>query len=171
MIMNNSDMKPQKSRLLSLFGILGCGTLLFCLVACVSAYFIFVRDANGEPANTDTIQKVTQEFVVALHDSQFDAAQKMFSNNVRPQISTSDLESLAKEKPISTFQNLRVCEFQVNFGSAGKQIIGYGLLHYGDGVIVFESTLLRDTDNVWRIYSFLLQPNISTTPSGACKID
>lgn len=168
--MTGLDKQLKRSRFLSLWGV-GCGILSICLIACMVIYFYVVRGNNGKQANTDTIQNVTQAFVVALYNNQFDSARDMFSEKLRASISMNDIESLAQEKPISDFQTLSVCEFAVNFGPEGRQIVGYGLLRYNNGTVIFESTLIQDTDSVWRIYGFYLRPNMNATPSGLCKIN
>ena len=162
----NSQLK--KSRVLLAVG-LGGSAILFFILICVAFYFFFVRGINGEPANTDTIQSITVEFVSALRDKDYSAAQSMFSDKNRNNITIETLEALANESSITTYQQLAVCEFQVFFGQSGKHLTGTGLLQYEGGIITFESTLLQAPDGAWQMYGFFLKPDADTKPWGECK--
>jgi len=162
--------QSKKSRLPIYIGI-GCGVIFLCILACLAFYFFFIRGVRGEPANVDTIQKVTREFVSVLHDKQYSTAQSMFSDKILSNISLADLETLANLDPIATYQRLSVCEFQVFYVEAGKQVVGIGIIRYKDGLAGFESDLLQDEDGTWKMYGFFLKPDISTTPWGACKYE
>ncbi|MBI5961840.1 MAG: hypothetical protein HY863_00055 [Chloroflexi bacterium] len=162
--------QPKKSRVLLWVG-LGCSSLFLCLLVCVGVYFFFIRGANGAPANTDTIQRITVAFVSALQDKKYSVAQSMFSDENRDSITIEALEILANESSIVTYQQLTVCEFNVFFGQSGKQLSGTGLLRYEGGLIAFESTLLQNPDGAWQMYGFFLQPNVDPTPWGACKYE
>ncbi len=161
--------QPKKSRV-PLFVGLGCIVLIICLVACIGGYLVFVRGVNGEPASADTIERATLKFITALHSNQLTAAHEMFSSKVRDNISMNDVQKLAEELPIQTFDSLRVCEFQVLWGSYGKQLTGYGLLQFSDGEVLFESSVLQDSDGKWQISGFYFRPDLTKTPSNACAI-
>jgi hypothetical protein len=150
---------------------LGSSAAFLCVLACVAFYFFVIRGVTGEPANTDTIQRITVEFVSALQNKDYAAAQSMFSDKNRSGITIEVLETLANESAILTYERLTVCEFHVFFAQSGKHLTGRGLLRYASGVITFESTLLQDPDGTWRMYGFFLKPNEETTPWGACKYE
>jgi hypothetical protein len=160
--------QSKKSRWLLLMG-LGGGATLLIVIACVAFYHFFIRGTSGEPANTDTVQRITVEFVSTLQDGDYLTAQSMFSDKNRNSISIETLETLANESSIVTYQSLRVCDFKVFFGQLGKHLTGMGLIRYDDGLIAFESTLLQDPDGSWQMYGFFLKPDDDTTPWGACK--
>jgi hypothetical protein len=160
--------QPKKSRA-SLLVSLGGGAALLLILACVAFYYFFIRGINGEPANADTIQSITVEFVSALQDRDFPAAQRMFSDKNRSSVTIETLETLANESSIVAYQGLIVCEFKVFYGKSGKHLTGLGLLRYKGGVITFESTVLQDPDGTWQMYGFFLKPDADTTPRGACK--
>ena len=160
--------QPKKSQVPLLVG-LGGGATLLVILACVAFYFFFIRGINGEPANADTIQRITVEFISALRDKDYPAAESMFSDKNRNSITIEAMETLANESSIVTYQRLTVCEFRVFFGKSGKHLTGMGLLRYEGGVITFESTLLQDPDGTWQMYGFFLKPNVDTTPWGTCK--
>lgn len=148
---------------------LGSGAIVLLILACVAFYYFFIRGMNGEPANTDTIQRITVEFVSALRDKDYSVVKNMFSGKNRDSVTYEALETLANESSIVTYQQLAVCEFHVFFGQSGKHLTGTGLLQYEGGVIAFESTLLQDPNGTWQMYGFFLKPNEDTTPRGACK--
>jgi hypothetical protein len=160
--------QPKTSRMSLLVGLGGSAIFLLILV-CAAFYFLFIRGINGEPANTDTIQRITVEFVSALRDKDYLVAQNMFSDKNRDSITMEALETLANESSIVAYQRLTVCEFEVFFGQSGKHLVGMGLLRYEGGVTTFESTLLQGPDRTWQMYGFFLKPNEDTTPWGACK--
>ena len=159
--------QSKKSRLPLFIGI-GCCVALLCILSCAGFYFFFIRGVGGEPANAGTAQKVTREFVAVLNDKQYSTAQSMFLDEIRSSVSLADLENLANLDPIATYQNLSVCEFQVIYVEAGKQLTGIGLIRYKDGLVGFESSLLQDSDGTWKMYGFFLKSDIDTTPWGAC---
>ncbi|MFL7867791.1 MAG: hypothetical protein AB8I58_03130 [Anaerolineales bacterium] len=159
---------PEKSRA-SLLVKLGGGAALLLVLACVAFYIFFIRGVNGEPANADTIQSITTEFVSALQAKDYPAAQNMFSDKNRNSVTIETLETLANEPSIAAYQELTVCEFKVFYGKSGKHLTGTGLLRYAGGLIAFESTLLQDTHGTWQLYGFFLKPDADTTPRGKCK--
>jgi len=159
---------PKKMRLFPLMG-LGVIAALLIILACVAFYFYFIRGTSGEPANTDTIQRISVEFVAALQDKDYLTAQSMFSDKNRNSITIEVLETLANESSIVTYQSLAVCDFKVFFGQSRKHLAGMGLMRYEGGLIAFESTLLQDPDGTWQLYRFFLKPDEDTTPWGACK--
>jgi len=160
--------QPKKTRWLLLVG-LGVGATLLVVLACVAFYHFFIRGVSGEPANTDTVQRITVDFVSALQDKDFLTAKSMFSDKNRNSITIETLETLANESSIVTYQNLTVCDFEVFFGQSRKHLAGMGLIRYEGGLIVFESTLLQDPDGTWQLYGFYLKPEEDTTPWGACR--
>jgi hypothetical protein len=160
--------QPRKSRT-TLWVSLGGSAILLLILACVAFYFFFIRGVNGEPANADTIQSITVEFVSPLQAKDYPAAQRMFSDKNRNSITIEMLETLANESAIVTYQGLTVCEFKVFYGKSGKHLTGTGLLRYEGGVISFESTVLQDPDGTWQMYGFFLKPDADTTPWGTCK--
>jgi hypothetical protein len=160
--------QPEKSRT-SLLVKLGAGAALLIILACVAFYVFFIRGVSGEPADADTVQSITAEFVSALQNRDYPAAHGMFSDKNRDSIPIETLETLANESSIVAYQRLAVCEFKVFFGKSGKHLTGQGLLDYEGGVIKFESTLLQDPDGTWQMYGFFLKPDVDTTPWGACK--
>ena len=165
---NTEPSPPKKMRLLPWIG-LGIVAALLIILACVAFYSYFIRGTSGEPANTDTVQKITVEFVSALQDKDYLTAQSMFSDKNRSSITIEVLETLANESSIVTYQSLAVCDFKVFFGQAGKHLVGMGLIRYEGGLISFESTLLQDPDGTWQLYGLFLKPDEDTTPWGACK--
>ena len=169
MIVNKTETSQPKKLGVSLWVSLGSGATLLVILACVAFYFFFIRGVNGEPANADTIQGITNKFVSALQAKNYQAAQAMFSDKNRNSVSIETLETLANESSIATYQGLTVCEFKVFYGQSGKHLIGTGLLRYDGGTISFESTLLQDRDGTWQLYGFYLKPDTDTTPWGKCK--
>ncbi len=169
MTSNETETSQSNKSRVSLLVSLGGGAALLVILACIAFYFFFIRGINGEPANADTIQGITVEFVSALQEKDYPAAQGMFSDKNRNSITIETLETLANESSIVTYQGLTVCEFKVFYGKSGKHLTGTGLLRYGGGVISFESTLLQDPDGTWQLYGFFLKPDADTTPRGRCK--
>jgi hypothetical protein len=160
--------RTKKSRWLLFVGLGAVATILIILV-CVAFYHFFIRGTSGEPANRDTVQRITVEFVSALQDQDYLTAKSMFSDQNRDSISIETLEILANESSIATYQSLMVCDFKVFFGKSGKHLIGMGLIQYEGGLIAFESTLLQEPDGTWQLYGFFLKPDDETTPWGACR--
>lgn len=160
--------QPEKTRT-SLLVKLGDSAALLLILACVAFYLFFIRGVNGEPANADTIQGITVEFVSALQAKDYSAAKSMFSDKNRDSVTIEALETLANESSTVAYQGLTVCEFKVFYGKSGKHLTGTGLLRYEGGVISFESTLLQDPDGTWQLYGFFLKPDADTTPWGKCK--
>ena len=160
--------QPEKSRT-SLLVKLGGSAALLIILACVAFYVFFIRGVSGEPADADTVQSITAEFVSALQAKDYPAAQGMFSSKNRDSITIETLETLANESSIVAYQRLAVCEFKVFYGKSGKHLTGQGLLDYQGGVIKFESTLLQDPDGIWQMYGFFLKPEAGTKPWGKCK--
>ena len=82
---------------------------------------------------------------------------------------TNDLEVISKEKAITTFSDLQVCEWAVTVIDGNQFITGQGLVNYSDGRTRFISSLRKDPDNIWRIAGFRLDSQNSSEPWGACK--
>ena len=169
MIANKTETSQPKKLGASLWVSLGSGAALLLILACVAFYFFFIRGINGEPANADTIQSITVEFISALRAKDYPAARAMFSDKNRNSVTIETLETLANESSIAAYQGLTVCEFKVFYGQSGKHLTGTGLLRYEGGAISFESTLLQDPDGTWQLYGFFLKPDADTTPWGKCK--
>ena len=161
--------QPNKKRLLLFVGLGVVVATIFIILACVAFYQYIILGTSGEPADRDTVQKITVEFVSALQDKDYLTAKGMFSDQNRDSISIETLETLANEVSIVTHQSLRVCDFKVFYGQVGKHLVGMGLIQYEGGLIEFESMLLQDPDGTWQMYGFFLKPDDDTTPWGACK--
>ena len=147
---------PNKKRLLLLVGFMVVVATIFIILACVVFYNYIIRGTNGEPADKDTVQKITVEFVSALQDEEYLTAKGMFSDQNRDSITIETLETLANEISIVTYQNLKVCDFKVFYGQLGKHLVGMGLIQYEGGFIEFESMLLQNTDETWQLHGFFL---------------
>jgi hypothetical protein len=158
---------PEKLRWRPLIG-LGIVALILAILACVAFYHYIIRGASGEPADRDTVQRITVEFVSALQSKDYPTAKDMFSEANRDSISIETLETLASESSIVTYQSLRVCDFKVFFTRSRKHLAGLGLIQYEDGLIAFESTLLQDPDGTWQLYGFFLTDN-DTMSWEACE--
>jgi len=170
MAANDTTTSPPKKKRLLLF--VGLGVLfvtIFIILACVVFYQYVIRGTSGEPADKDTVQKITVEFVSALQEKDYLTAKDMFSDQNRDSITTETLETLANESSIVTYQSLKVCDFKVFFGQSGKHLVGMGLIQYEGGLIAFESMLLQNPDETWQLYGFFLKPDDDTMSRGACK--
>jgi len=148
---------------------LGVFAIILITLACVAFYQYIIRGTSGEPADRDTVQKITVEFVSALQDKDYLMAKGMFSDKNRDSITIETLEILANESSIVTYQSLRVCDFKVFFGQAGKHLVGMGLIQHEGGLIAFESMLLQNPDGTWQMYGFFLKPDDDTKSWAACK--
>ena len=160
---------PNKKRLLLFVGLGVVVATILITLACVAFYQYVILGTSGEPADRDTAQKITVEFVSALQDKEYPTAKDMFSDQNRDNITIETLETLANESSIVTYQSLRVCDFKVFYGESGKHLVGMGLIQYESGLIAFESMLLQNTDETWQMFGFFLKPDDDTTPWGACK--
>jgi hypothetical protein len=168
MTANDTTTSPsKKSRWLLLIG-LGTVAIVLIILACVAFYHFFIRGTSGEPADRDTVQRITVEFVSALQDKDYPRAKSMFSDQNRDSISIETLETLANENSIVTYQSLRVCDFKVFFARSRKHLVGMGLIQYEHGLIAFESTLLQDPDGAWQLYGFFLTDD-DTMSWDACR--
>ena len=160
---------PKKTKWLLLIGLGIVVATIFIILACVAFYHNIIRGTSGELADEDTVQKITVEFVSALQDKEYLTAKGMFSDQNRDSITIEMLEVLANEISIVTHQSLRVCDFKVFYGQAGKHLVGMGLIQYEGGFIAFESMLLQNPDEAWQMYGFFLKPDDDTTSWDACK--
>ena len=160
---------PNKKRLLFFVGLGVVVATIFIILACVVFYNYIIRGTSGEPADRDTVQKITVEFVSALQDQNYLTAKGMFSDQNRDSITVETLETLANESSIVTYQSLKVCDFKVFYGESGKHLVGMGLIQYEGGFIAFESMLLQNPEETWQMHGFFLKPDDDTTPWGACE--
>lgn len=147
---------PNKKRLLLFVGLGVVVATIFIILACVVFYNYVIRGTSGEPADRDTVQKITVEFVSALQDQDYLTAKGMFSDQNRDSITVETLEILANESPIVTYQSLKVCDFKVFYGESGKHLVGMGLIQYEGGFNAFESMLLQNPDETWHMHGFFL---------------
>jgi hypothetical protein len=173
---SNSGVQSKKSRLPFVLGI-----SLFLVIAGIGAYFVFVRSTTEAPANTttsvneesaskETVERVTLEFITALHSNQIAVAHEMLSENIRDSISMNDVKTLAEDHSIKSFESLDVCEIKITSSNFGEQLIGYGIIRFSDGELIFDSSLLQDSDGKWHIGGFYLEPDLTSTPSNVCEI-
>ena len=130
----------------------------------------FSNSVNEEPASKETVERVTLEFITALHGSQIAAAHEMLSEKIRDSITINDVKTLAEDHAIKSFESLNVCEIEITSSSLGERLIGYGILRFSDGELIFDSSLLQDSDGKWHIGGFYLEPDLTSTPSKACEI-
>ena len=147
---------PNKKRLLLFVGLGVVVATIFTILACVAFYNYVIRGTSGEPADRETVQKITVEFVSALQDKDYLRAKGMFSDQNRDSITVETLETLANESSIVTHQSLKVCDFKVFYGQSGKHLVGMGLIQYEGGFMAFESMLLQNPDEAWQMHGFFL---------------
>ena len=145
---------PNKMRLLLLIG-LGVAIILITL-ALVVFYRNIIRGTSGEPADKDTVQKITIEFVSALQNKDYLTAKGMFSDQNRDSIAIETLEIMANEISIVTYQSLKICDFKVFYVQSMKHLVGMGLIQYEGDFIAFESLLLQNPDGAWQLHGFFL---------------
>jgi hypothetical protein len=157
MVANDTTTSPPNKKRLLLFVVLGVviATIIITL-ACVVFYNYVIRGTSGEPADRDTVQKITVQFVSALQDKDYLTAKDMFSDQNRDSITVETLETLGNESPIVTYQSLKVCDFKVFYGESGKHLVGMGLIQYEGGFKAFESMLLQNPDETWQMHGFFL---------------
>jgi hypothetical protein len=151
----------------------GCSTVLLLIVGCIAVWFLMFRGRGGELATASVAERITKEFVQALHDRDLEAAHQTFSEKVRSEITTEDISLLLENNEnravFVTYQNLEVCDWGFFMSDDGRVISAKGLIHYSGGDLVFESDLCKDSDTVWRIYGFWLKPEIEPEPFGRCR--
>ena len=168
----DTNTQPRKSPLKWIFAG-GCGVVLLLLLGCIAVWFFTTRGGGGEPATASQAERITKEFVQALQTQDGEAAYRMFSEKVRPNMSKDKLASLVNTdktwEAVKTYQDLRVCDWGLIMGQDGRHLVAQGLLHHKDGDMVFESNLLQDKDTVWRVYAFRLLIDKEPTPFGHCK--
>lgn len=146
------------------------GVALLTTTMCISIWFIVFQRGGGP--NARTAERVTGEFLQALHRGDTETAHSMLVEDGRLLISPADLDYLREtDEDLSItqqYQSLEVCEFAILSEEDGNLLAAFGLLHYEDGTIVFGSWMRRENDFVWRIYAFELFPDLDTTPWGRC---
>jgi len=167
-IINHPESTPFRQMTLpkKLF-ILGGGFLLLVSLIGIIVVFLVNRRDNG-PANVDSAEKITKEFVNALHNKDIESAYGMLIEESRARQSldefTTHLETNANYYVFEKYQSLRACGFQ--FGDSGSITI-MGLLHYDGGDVYFKSLMRQGSDKVLRIIEF---NTISEKPEwGACQ--
>jgi hypothetical protein len=171
MITQTEIVQPRKARS-KWFLVASCAAVLFLVVGCITV-FLVLRGGGGEPATAYAAERVTRDFVQALHNGDLQAAHQMFSEKIRSETSKDDitrvLEANENRAIFGTYQSLEVCDWGLFTTSEGRVISAKGLLHYKNGDIVFESDLRKDSDNVWRVYGFWLESDIDPKPFGRCR--
>lgn len=143
--------------------------LLVCLL---SAGFIGVslvrklRQGNF----LDAARSASQEFLQDIHYGRLDSAYSRLSEKFEPRISKVQFgELIQRDRPIfSTYRYLEVCEWGL-FVDNGLVVNLHGLLYYGNGVIVVQISLHKDSDATWRIQGFRLDSASDPRPYGLCK--
>lgn len=96
----------------------------------------------------------------------------MFVEELRTVLTPGELATAwSGTEYVKGYESLDVCEFGLLGTQSGRMLVAKGLLHYGSGDVVFESTFRQDADKEWRIYGFHLKPEEVPTPWGACKYD
>ncbi len=148
---------------------IGCGVGVLLIAGCIAAWFLMLRGGGGEPASLNVAERVTKEFVQALHEGNVDAAHQMLSEKVRSKITKEGISTFIERDETRTFQSLDACDWGFFVTGDGNIVSAKGLLHHEDGDIVFESNLLKDSDSVWRIYGFFLKTDIEPKPFGRCN--
>jgi hypothetical protein len=147
----------------------GCVVVLLLVLVCVLVFFV-MRGIHGEPANLHTVERVTGEFVEALHRGDAESVRQMMAPEIRADLSQDELNTLFELDVIQKFESLQVCEFQIQFeAGTGRLLVGQGLLHFQDGDMAFLSALLQDSDGTWLVYGFHPMPDREVEPWGACK--
>jgi formylglycine-generating enzyme required for sulfatase activity len=126
---------------------------------------------DKKSASKETAEKVTLEFITALHSNQIAAAHEMISEKIRDNISINDVKTLSEDPAIKAFESLNVCEIKIASSKFGEQLIGFGILRFSDGELIFYSSLLQDSDGKWYTAGFYFEPDLTATPSNVCKIE
>ncbi|MBU1749717.1 MAG: hypothetical protein KKA73_18695 [Chloroflexi bacterium] len=147
----------------------GCGIVVLLGLICVGAWFCVTGGVGSEPANIPTAERVTREFVEALHNGNVQSAHQMLAEETQAKQSPDQLASLLETDYIKKYQSLEVCEFGLFFTDTGRILAAKGILHYEGGTVFFESNLSQESDGTWRIYGFRLRPDIAPAPWGACQ--
>lgn len=83
--------QSQQSRTAVRWGLVaGCGFVLFLVVGCVCLWF-FVLRGNNTPITASAAERITGEFVQALHDGKMRTARQILSEKIRSGISDDDI--------------------------------------------------------------------------------
>jgi hypothetical protein len=94
----------------------------------------------------------------------------MLSEKFFPPISPEQFAALIEqdEDIFNTYQKLEICEWGIYMNN-GYIIDTSGLLFYGDGVVVVQISLHKDSDSIWRIQGFYFRLDVTPTAYGLCK--
>ena len=144
---------------------------VFLLLCVGTGIFTFALwGGGGEPANLDVATHVSQEFVEYIHNGQIEVAHSMLSEKFSPPVTKEQFAALIQqdEEIFNTYQKLKICDWGF-FISDGRVIDASGLLYYEDGVIMFQISLHKDSDTVWRVQGFRFRPDVEPKPFGLCE--
>jgi hypothetical protein len=113
MITQTEIVQPRKARS-KWFLVASCAAVLFLVVGCITV-FLVLRGGGGEPATAYAAERVTRDFVQALHNGDLQAAHQMFSEKIRSETSKDDitrvLEANENRAIFGTYQSLEVCDW------------------------------------------------------------
>lgn len=143
---------------------------VLCISLGVGVFAYALLGGGGEPANLSVATRVSQEFVRLIHNGQIETAHSMLSEKFSPPVTKEQFVELIRwdEKIFTTYQRLEICDWGF-FISDGRVIDAGGLLYYEDGVIVFQISLHKDSDTVWRVQGFRFRSDVEPKPFGLCE--
>ncbi len=159
-------LKLSSKKIIIIFG----GVFLLSCFVCAGIFAFALWGGGGEPATLDVATRVSREFIGHIHNEQIELAYSMISEKFSPPVSKDQFAVLVHQdqRIFETYQKLEICDWGF-FISDGRVIDTSGLLYYEDGVIVFQMSLHKDSDTVWRIQGFRFRPNIEPKPFGLCQ--
>ncbi len=159
-------LKLSSKKIIIIFG----GVFLLSCFVCAGIFAFVLWGGGGEPATLDVATRTSREFIGYIHNEQIELAYSMISEKFSPPVSKDQFAGLVHEdqRIFETYQRLTICDWGF-FISDGRVIDASGLLYYEDGVIVFQMSLHKDSDTVWRIQGFRFRPNIEPKPFGLCQ--
>ena len=126
---------------------------------------------RGEPANLDTIRRVTEKFLKDIHTGDIESARSMLSEKFSPPVTTSQFSELVKQDKeiFDTLGEIAVCEWGF-FIDDGYVLDSTILIYYSNNRrIMAQISLHKDSDNVWRIQGFHFKPGVDPNAYGSCK--